>query len=233
MYAALADYPLLDEDHHSHLEIEAQNEAWESSYQDDAARALNAKIEAQTGVEVDLDDYPDKDDLWTYFWETADRIGEYWENEQGDSMYLDVKAIVEAMDVKEIKTALAECGSTGGEPVGDSMTPQVKADLQAFLRGLIKDYRKDQDFAPEGAAHDPDDGDDRTSMQVTIATDNGESWSYQTGDTSYMGGAYGCRHWATLWITDDSKPAALVADVAEQWSDSMAEADADVHTDPE
>lgn len=36
------------------------------------------------------------------------------------------------------------------------------------------------------------------SMCVTIATTDGKSWTYQTGDNSYSGGCYGMAHWHVL-----------------------------------
>jgi len=46
-----------------------------------------------------------------------------------------------------------------------------------------------------------DDTDDNTpAMPVTIATTNGESWNFQTGDNSFTGGAYSFRHWHTLTL---------------------------------
>ena len=41
---------------------------------------------------------------------------------------------------------------------------------------------------------------DTPSIQLTIGA-NAESWSYQTGDNSYTGGAYGFAHWGIGYIT--------------------------------
>ena len=41
---------------------------------------------------------------------------------------------------------------------------------------------------------------DTPSIQLTIGA-NDESWSYQTGDTSYTGGAYGFAHWGIGYVT--------------------------------
>ena len=37
------------------------------------------------------------------FYETSDRIGEYWVNEQGDSMYIDVEKVAKALDSESLK----------------------------------------------------------------------------------------------------------------------------------
>lgn len=59
------------------------------------------------------------------------------------------------------------------------------ASLLCELRSTINDdYR---------ASEDPDD--DTPGMQVTIASDNGQSWVFQTGDNSYTGACYSYHHW--------------------------------------
>ena len=60
----------------------------------------------------DLDDVDD-DAVYALFHETADRISEYWANESGDSMYIDVKRIAAACEVDEVATL------PGAKPEGD------------------------------------------------------------------------------------------------------------------
>lgn len=56
------------------------------------------------------------------------------------------------------------------------------------LKGQIGDeYR---------ASDDPED--DKPGMQVTVATNDMQSWTYQTGDNSYSGGCYNYRHWGVI-----------------------------------
>ena len=92
----LANYPLADEDHHSHMEVEAQNEAWEHTYRNDFRRAL------ETTFEVDLDSASDTD-LDECFREAQEAANVYWVNEQGDSMYIDVDAVVAKVTRKDMK----------------------------------------------------------------------------------------------------------------------------------
>lgn len=47
---------------------------------------------------------------------------------------------------------------------------------------------------------------DCNAMELTVATTDGTSWSYQTGDNSFTGGAYSFQHWSVKNITPmDSK----------------------------
>jgi hypothetical protein len=81
---------------------------------------------------------------------------------------------------------------------------EFKAGLTALIAGLIPkigdDYR---------ASDDPSD--DVPGMQITIGADE-DGWSYQTGDNSYTGGAYGYQYWGLGAIYRDSDP----AEVAEE-----------------
>jgi hypothetical protein len=81
---------------------------------------------------------------------------------------------------------------------------EFKAGLTALIAGLIPkigdDYR---------ASDDPSD--DVPGMQITIGAD-GDGWSYQTGDNSYTGDAYGYQYWGLGAIYRDSDP----AEVAEE-----------------
>lgn len=66
----------------------------------------------------------------------------------------------------------------------------------------------------------PDDDGDEPSMQLTVACNNkGTHWSYQTGDNSFTGGAYGLPHWAVVTLTRDCDPKDIVDDIFSQWSD--------------
>ena len=63
--------------------------------------------------------------------------------------------------------------------------------LKALKKDIGDDYR---------ASEDPDD--ETPGMQVTFGVTIGEdgslSWSYQTGDNSYTGGAYGHPYWGVV-----------------------------------
>ena len=77
------------------------------------------------------------------------------------------------------------------------------ADLQG---GIADDYRASDDIE-----------DTQPGMQVTFGMEmHGQSWSYQTGDNSYTGGAYGFPVWGTVSLYRDSDPAEIARDAADQ-----------------
>jgi hypothetical protein len=69
------------------------------------------------------------------------------------------------------------------------MEREIRALLISLKREISDEYR---------CTDDPDD--DTPGMLVTVATNDGVTWSYQTGDNSYTGGCYGCRHWSLIYL---------------------------------
>ena len=150
---ALSLYPLADEDLHSHLEVEAQDEAWKDWAQKDFARAIAKRLSLED------EDTLDADLLSTVFYETSDKIGEYWINEQGDSMWIRVDKIAakvsqESLDqllastiphleaVKRLKTAEHRIGSLKNAvkkvhaQLSDPSVGQAASELTALLDAL-------------------------------------------------------------------------------------------------
>ena len=44
----------------------------------------------------------------------------------------------------------------------------------------------------------------KPGMQVTIASNDGEEWTYQTGDNSFTGSCYHCQHWGVGYLYRDT-----------------------------
>lgn len=89
------------------------------------------------------------------------------------------------------------------------MIKEVTELLAALIPDIGDEYRADEET-------------DEPSMCVTIATTDGESWGYQTGDNSFTGGAYGFQYWGVITLTRDSDPAELAADAVGQCFDQLA-----------
>lgn len=92
----------------------------------------------------------------------------------------------------------------------DEMLPQWEELVKALIPQIADDYR---------ASNDPEDTEPGMCLTVgfTPATIEKEaSWSYQTGDNSYTGGAYGHPHWGVVSLYRDSDPAEVAADIADQ-----------------
>lgn len=69
------------------------------------------------------------------------------------------------------------------------------------------------------ATDDPDDNEPGMCLTVGFTPETEEkdcSWSYQTGDNSYSGGAYGHPHWAVVYLSRDSVPSEIADDIAGQ-----------------
>ena len=62
--------------------------------------------------------------------------------------------------------------------------------------------------------------------QITIGCD-GEKWGFQTGDTSFWGGAYGFAHWGIGYVSDDDgneqSGEEIALNIIDQLEEDMAE----------
>ena len=92
----LYNYPVLDEDALSEVELEAENEAWENCYRSEFIREL-AKRFPDFAIENLSEDNTDK-----LFHELGDRTNTYWEHEQGNNAYIDVERIVKGATEQDI-----------------------------------------------------------------------------------------------------------------------------------
>lgn len=52
-----------------------------------------------------------------------------------------------------------------------------------------------------------------------------DSWSYQTGDNSFTGGAYGYPHWAVVYLDRDTDIDELVEEVFDQIEEHVAQSE--------
>lgn len=100
--------------------------------------------------------------------------------------------------------------------------------LDKTLRKMVPEWTRlfkalKKDIGDEYRATD-DPYDDKPGMCVTIGftpetEDNSASWSYQTGDNSYTGGACSHQHWAVIYLYRRSRSRELAKDVASQIAD--------------
>jgi hypothetical protein len=98
-----------------------------------------------------------------------------------------------------------------------AMIPQWTRLLKSLKPTIGDDYR---------CSDDPDDN--TPGMCVTIGftpatEDSDASWSYQTGDNSYSGGAYGHPHWAVLSLYRRSNCLDLANEAADQIADLVCQ----------
>ena len=97
----------------------------------------------------------------------------------------------------------------------DRQFSRIARDFAALLRELKPQIHDDYRAHEEATL---------PSMQVTIGISADGSWSYQTGDNSYTGGAYGHAFWGTVDLHRRSNCKELARDAVEQAADQMSEA---------
>lgn len=98
----------------------------------------------------------------------------------------------------------------------DRMVPQWTRLFKSLKSQIADEYR---------CSDDPDDT--TPGIQVTIgftptSEDKDCSWSYQTGDNSFTGGAYGHAHWAVINLYRRSNSRELAKDAANEIAESVA-----------
>ena len=92
------------------------------------------------------------------------------------------------------------------------MTIKERTSLLISLKSDIED-----DFRCDDSMEDDEPG-----ICVTIGADSVRGpWSYQTGDNSYTGGAYGFKHWAIVYLYRDSNCRNLAKDAIEEIGESV------------
>jgi len=99
---SLADYPVADEDHYSHMQMEKTEEAWEDWAFSDYESALEKAFDLdEQGMELNWSGQ----DAFEVFTEVAESVNEYWE-EENQSMWIDVETVAEATTLNDLSKYL-------------------------------------------------------------------------------------------------------------------------------
>lgn len=92
----VAEYPVFNDDHHSQYESDQRDNSWDNTIKDDFIRAVERKFD------IELDDQYSDNPLRRTFESLASEANEYWENSEGDTMYISVDPVVEQiLDIDE------------------------------------------------------------------------------------------------------------------------------------
>ena len=98
-----------------------------------------------------------------------------------------------------------------------------QAAIRNEWRRLLIEIKKST-YWPDFNEPDTMNGGDGPSFQcVTIGADSELNWSFQTGDNSYTGGAYGFPHWALVWIRPRSNSLEVANEAMDQILDLIAQ----------
>lgn len=92
------------------------------------------------------------------------------------------------------------------------------------------DYATEEEALERAEAMDEADKHGRShevaplSLTLTVGatvTDGEASYGWQTGDNSFTGGAYGYPAWAVVWLSADSDPEAVAAEIADELAEAL------------
>lgn len=102
----LSKYPVIDEEDMSMVEIECEQESWESFIKSDFRRELHKKFDEDDGDLISdmIDDISDEN-LWNFFTNKMEETNTYFEHETGCVCYVDIDRIINVitMGKEELK----------------------------------------------------------------------------------------------------------------------------------
>jgi hypothetical protein len=106
---SLESYPVLDEDHCSALELELQNQAWESWAERDFQRALESRLSSLCGDETaaEIAESLDSDQLFSLFESLREEANQYWESQSSPDQWIHVERILERASDKSLLLLLS------------------------------------------------------------------------------------------------------------------------------
>jgi hypothetical protein len=97
-FNALDDYPCFNDEIVSEVEMEAENEAWDSWAKHDFRRELAKQFPQR---EDEIYDFSDEQ-LFEIFHNAMERTNTYWENETGNSAYVDFDRILKGISEQNL-----------------------------------------------------------------------------------------------------------------------------------
>jgi len=98
------------------------------------------------------------------------------------------------------------------------MNARFKLPSRSELASLVRSVRSD--ISPEFRATD-DPGDETPAICLTVGADRSGRWSYQTGDNSFTGGAYGFASWAVVTVDKGANSFALADEILSELGDAL------------
>jgi hypothetical protein len=94
---SLENYPVLDEDHCSNLEVELQGQAWENWGQRDFQRSLESRLSSLCDDETaeEITDSLDNEALLSLFESLREQANQCWQSQGSPDQWIDIERILE------------------------------------------------------------------------------------------------------------------------------------------
>lgn len=129
---SLENYPVLDENHCSELELELQAEAWENGIERDFQRALESHLSSLCGDELaeQAVESLSSDQLCAVFESLREDANEYWESQGSPDQWIDVERIVERASSESLLSLLDHYLS---QTFRDALAPILSSSSEAPL----------------------------------------------------------------------------------------------------
>jgi hypothetical protein len=110
---SLENYPVLDEDDCGALELELQNQAWESWAERDFQRALESRLSSLCGDETaeEITESLDNEALLSLFESLREEANEYWQSQSSPDQWIDVERVTEKVSSSLLLSLLSSSAS--------------------------------------------------------------------------------------------------------------------------
>jgi hypothetical protein len=133
---SLENYPVLDENDCSELELELQNEAWENWAERDFQRALEERLSSLCGDELaeQAVESLSSAELWAVFESLREEANEYWQSQSSPDQWIDVERIVERASTESLLSLLSHSLS---QAMRDALAPILSSPQLSLSEELL------------------------------------------------------------------------------------------------
>lgn len=119
---SLENYPVLDENHCSNLEVELQGQAWENWGQRDFQSSLESRLSSLYGDEMaeSITESLNDEALYSLFESLREEANEYWESQSSPEQWIDMERITERTSAPLLLSLLS---SSASEELSRTLSP--------------------------------------------------------------------------------------------------------------
>lgn len=133
--AELHNYPVLDENDMSEMEMELQNEAWNSWAEGDFVKLLKKKFDPESEEDYE---WP-SENVYDLFSSASEEANEYWEIESGGGAYINLERIVAQITLKQMKEHGLQFGKMPDLPLLNE--PELRVGQQTFSERTVQQIK--------------------------------------------------------------------------------------------
>jgi len=136
---SLENYPVLDEDDCSSLELELQSEAWENWAEREFSRALENRLSSLLGDDYLAEETMESlspDSLYSLFCALADRASIYWESQSSPDQWIDCEKVAAELSEAELLSLVSSSQSQALQSALAPLSEPLLSPIESLLASL-------------------------------------------------------------------------------------------------